>query len=383
MWRSPPTTWCPTATAASPAQGRVHRPHRLRQQVSPPWGTTRPTTSKYTIQLGEELYDGDLELRSSTADVFGRPATAWRYDNKNIGTYANEADVTYTAEVELGDIYKDMDLDSKTVADYMVDGADKGTLTLTRTASEKIGGNGVVIEAYLDDDDNVTIVETNVYVAEVATVDEDDDDEPYITLAALTGPAKNQHYETSAFDEEDIVLYTFADDEIQSVVLAEKVTGNVDKVNSSKNTFDIDGTTYKRSENYATSDNDINANHVGEDVVFYVDTYGFVMYVDEATASDDYAYVIDLGDDGVFDDSKTYVAKLLLTDGTVIEVETDKDYRKSTSLKGYIVSYTEDDGEYSLKGVSTKALAKVDTKLDINSGVASMSINDVKVYANS
>ena len=338
---------------------------------------------QYIIQLGEELFDGDLTEKGST-DAFGRPSTTWRYDRDVIGTYADKADATYTAKVELGDIYKDLGLDERTTADYVVDGNGQGTKTLYRGNDAEIGGNGVLIEAYVDSNDDVTLVEIRTYVAEVATVDEDDD-EPYITLADLgNGPADNERYETSAFDEEDIVLYTFADEEIQSVVLAEQVSGTVDRVNSTKNTFEVDGTTYKQSAEYASSANDITVSNVGEDAVFYVDAYGYVVYVDEATGSEDYAYVIDLGQEGTFS-RKTYMAQLLLTDGTVIEVETDKDYRteKNGKLNGHIVSYTEDDDEYTLEDASNRALATVGTKLTIDSGVSRMSINDNYVYANS
>src|SRR5699024_10939089 len=41
---------------------------------------------QYYVQLGEYLYDGDLQLRADT-DVFGRPARYWEYDGKEIGTY--------------------------------------------------------------------------------------------------------------------------------------------------------------------------------------------------------------------------------------------------------------------------------------------------------
>ena len=55
---------------------------------------------KYYVQLGEELYNGDLKLNDDV-DVFGRPARCWEYDGKEIGTYVNDSLLLqeYTSEV--------------------------------------------------------------------------------------------------------------------------------------------------------------------------------------------------------------------------------------------------------------------------------------------
>ena len=62
---------------------------------------------RYVVELGEQLYQGDLRLREGTNDDFGRPARTWLYENSEIGTYASDPDVTYSAKVEAGDVYKD------------------------------------------------------------------------------------------------------------------------------------------------------------------------------------------------------------------------------------------------------------------------------------
>ena len=48
---------------------------------------------RYIIQLGEDLFDGDLECADKTDD-FGRPGTKWTYKGTDIGTYAEAADDT-------------------------------------------------------------------------------------------------------------------------------------------------------------------------------------------------------------------------------------------------------------------------------------------------
>ena len=55
--------------------------------ISPLGNTTDGTTNQSYIQLGEELYDGDLKLYDNRTDAFGRPSRHWEYDGKGIGTY--------------------------------------------------------------------------------------------------------------------------------------------------------------------------------------------------------------------------------------------------------------------------------------------------------
>ena len=40
------------------------------------------------IQLGEDLYDGDLVKADGADDDFGRPSVKWTFENKEVGTYA-------------------------------------------------------------------------------------------------------------------------------------------------------------------------------------------------------------------------------------------------------------------------------------------------------
>jgi hypothetical protein len=58
-----------------------------------------------------EKYFSDLK-KSSGTDAFERPATVLKLKTTEIGTYADDADVTYTAEVNMGTIYTDLGLTS-------------------------------------------------------------------------------------------------------------------------------------------------------------------------------------------------------------------------------------------------------------------------------
>ena len=279
------------------------------------------------------------KLKSSTAtDDFGRPATKWTWKNKEVGTYAKDADATYTAQVKTGDIYSDLSLSKSVKADVTVDGKDDGTATIAKKGDTKLGANGVLTEVYLvKEDDEIVgadIIQINTYVGKVEDIDENKDDERYIVV-------DGKNYVTEEFEEDDIVLYTEADGEIQSVALAEKLEGTLTKISGSK--YTIDGETYSLS---AEAEN--GGVKVKNDVEFYLDAYGYIIKIDLAKDEitvDDLAYVLDTKGDE-FDG---YRAKLLFVDGSKKTVDTDEDYSK---LEKTIVSFeVNDDDEYELDAV--------------------------------
>ena len=272
-------------------------------------------------------------------DEFGRPATKWTWKNKEVGTYAKDADATYTAQVKTGDIYSDLSLSVKSVtADITVDGKADGTATIVKKGDTKLGANGVLTEVYLvKEDDEIVgadIIQINTYVGKVEDIDENKDDERYIVV-------DGKNYVTEEFEEDDIVLYTEADGEIQSVALAEKLEGTLTKISGSK--YTIDGETYSLS---AEAEN--GGVKVKNDVEFYLDAYGYIIKIDLAKDEitvDDLAYVLDTKGDE-FDG---YRAKLLFVDGSKKTVDTDEDYSK---LEKTIVSFeVNDDDEYELDAV--------------------------------
>ena len=281
-------------------------------------------------------------------DEFGRPATKWTWKNKEVGTYADEADATYTAQVKGGTIYSDLGLsvkDGTIPAEVIIDGVSADDEAITKKDEEtKFGGNGVLTEVFLtenDDDvvDGAIVVEINTYINEIDEIDENDDDERIIVLK------NGSTYVTEEFEEGDIVLYTVAGakKEIQSVALAEKLEGSLTKISGSK--YTIDGEVYELSATLNKSDVKVK---VKNDVEFYLDAYGYIIKIDPAKDEitvDDLAYVLDTKGDE-FDG---YRAKLLFVDGSKKTVDTDEDYSK---LEGTIVSFdVNDDEEYELDAV--------------------------------
>ena len=249
----------------------------------------------------------------------------------------------------------------------------------------------MLTEVYYDEDNNdILVVQVNTYVATVVrTVAATDKRDAYVIIspeAPLSGSAPisgNEEFETDQkFDDDAYVLYTYskAVDEIKSVELAEQITGTVTRAeNDNTNIADakaltIDGTRYKDSVNVAGEKlGDIS---VDEEYTIYLDSYGYMIYVEENDEIGDYALLYDVADRGSFVGKK---AELVFTDGTMKVVDTDENYTQVDNLKldldrdgdiddndqtafydrgvlqtPVIVTYRVDkDGVYSLRAVDT------------------------------
>ena len=324
----------------------------------------------YTVEFGER-YQPDLELKGSTDD-FARPAHTWFWKDHEIGTYTETPDAVYTAKVESGEIYRDLGLADSIVRDDVtayVDGEEvNNTDAIRRNSDDKIdnSANGVLTEVWYDsEDETVLITHVNTWVGTVVkTVD--DDDATYVVVApedvAPAGFGGNEKFETNvSFEDDQYVLYTYSQDsgEIESVMAAEDASGLVESAeNNATNDTDkaaltIDGTRYTASLKVAGEDlSDISD---GEEYIVYLDSYGYIIYVERIDEIGDYALVLDTASRGQFVGNK---AILVFTDGTSDVVDTDKNYCdgkvEDQIPDGTIVTYrVDEDGEYTLRAVDT------------------------------
>ena len=302
-------------------------------------GTTNiAQNDQYYIQLGEELYDGDLELRNNSEDDFGRPSRTWVYDGEDIGTYAKTEliRVTYTEKVEGGDIYNDI---GSTACDYdltyFVNGVEKSTSEtkdvadiLARRNETQVGttGNGVLTEVYVDTNaEETTIVEIHTYLAQ-ATSDYNDRTEKlslrvYLAVdkSGTTPDEKiiNRSVDLDDFagiesyEKDDFVLVTFAgeDREIKSIddpeiisdveISSYSVKGDDDEDVKEKymmKSITVDGTKYSASAdaaydaeclwNYKMSE----LKETTYDVI--LDQNGYVVGLEKNSGSSNYAFVV-------------------------------------------------------------------------------------------
>ncbi len=69
---------------------------------------TGTNTGKYYVQLGEDLFGGDLKLNASaSSDDFGAPANVWTYKDYT-GKYSKDAILTYTDSVKANELADDI-----------------------------------------------------------------------------------------------------------------------------------------------------------------------------------------------------------------------------------------------------------------------------------
>ena len=327
------------------------------------------------MQFAEKYFD-NLTVKTGSDD-FARPANVWKLKAEEIGTYTNAADATYTAEVKASTIYKDLGLGSNIAAkDVSVyeDGESQTASAIVKGDDDtKFGANGVLTEVFYDDDaDTVTITKVNTYIGSInKTVKATDKKDAYVVVTA-EGPVPVQGFDNEfetddKFADDDYVLYTYSltAKEIKSVEAAKKVEGTVtvaeNKVtnNADNKALTIDGTRYKAAakiggENLA----DVS---VKQDYTIYVDSYGYMIYVEEQEEVGDYALILNIkgGSDWYLGNR----VELLFTDGTTKIVTTDKDYAAKKDMKqNKIVTFkVNDDGEYTLKALdTTKTFAETD-----------------------
>ena len=346
---------------------------------------------QYYIQLGEELYDGDLTEKTST-DVYGRPATTWTYDRDEIGTYADEADVTYTVATEVSDIYSDLGLDATVDTkdiNYYEDGEPSDAqYDITRRGDDKYGAQGATTEVYYDDDtETVTISVINTFLGIVTDDDYTQDSEDGILITVYGAAADTFFLEGSSYDQDTVLLVQVADDEIQTVIgEPNTVEGSLTRIGVNKTTGDvenvtIDGTKYPVAAQYdANTDDDVIDGEaldnlkVDEDVtyVLYLDQYdNFIAaaVLDDSSVSD-LVYVYDKDIGTVLDGNRVkygVIVNVVRLDGTVEELVIGETH--TTESNSYLngisslikagefgeLSYDEDDDKYSLTTLNNTA----------------------------
>ena len=374
-------------------------------------GTGTNGVSGYTIELGEQLYNGDLRKESfengnGIYDVFGSPAVRWTYKNTEIGTYADEADATYTAEVKSKDIYKDLGL-SGTVDTYLViieDGVtytapdeDHNVTEIARNSDKKLGGNGTLVKAYkcvaIDrsgaSHDAVIISVVNTYLAQVDGAYNSDEGELDLDVLSTNAPSVESTLEDEDFgglnnfsDAEYVLVTVGATDatdsstqEIMTIASAEVMTGEVDKYTKGENVT-VDGTSYKYNKGsfYNNDDGAALADieyEVGKESKFVLDSYGYIIGLDEVNGANSYVYIDEFAAEGKYNRNETFYADAYFTDGTVEDITLNKidnkevtgfddDADKGTTIKieggtanaGWYKYTTTNKGEYNLTSIT-------------------------------
>ena len=169
----------------------------------------------YVVELGEQLYMGDLKLNDKTSDDFERPSRTWSYDGAEIGTYMKDELIvaTYTTGVtgrELYDLLTSATIKEYGFASYLDGGAgsiEKNDLVRSNNDDLDDTGNGVLTQVFLDlDDKEITVTSINTWLAK-ANNDYNEDSE---TLSVrifddeVNGSDGSTGYSTQVLDVADV-----------------------------------------------------------------------------------------------------------------------------------------------------------------------------------
>ena len=343
------------------------------------------------VELGEQLYRGDL-IKHEDQDKFGRPANIWEYDGQEIGTYPDDATFTYTAKENSKALYNDVGRSAAENYDWFVykngtrvTGYGVGDLASNRANDDddfvavEVGGDnytgtGVLTQVYVDNlDKDVYVAIVDTYVGEVTDTDEDS-----VTIRQLRDTNGNQpsldsrtfEMENPNFEDGTIVLYTQAKGEIMSVVAAESVSGTVNAYELKDPTDEKDSYAEMDEERYLYSvnmvknlenDTDEYPSGIGDEYVFYLDTYGNLIAFEGVESIDDFLFVENAVDDVV--GVRAYVT---FPDGAQQVIDVDQvrgnganpSYEDATTTGAYgtdgvvetnmVYTFAEDNGVYSL-----------------------------------
>ena len=326
-----------------------------RQYDSIDTGTTNiAANDQFYVQLGEELYGGDLQLRADT-DVFGRPARYWEYDGKEIGTYVNESLMIAEFNTAVsGDEMYDV-LTRNTVAKYDMDIAldgdyedsdafTKNDINRRNDADLKGTGRGVLTQVFVDnDDDIVTVTMINTWLA---IADEDYNEKKDQVKVTVYGIDTNgdvavngDYHDGFTLDGEDFLiediaegdalLVTVADDEVQTIAAAEAIAETeIAEFGTDGNYPDyveVDGTKYDfaKTSNY---DWTVLEDYTGvgavenlKDTIYtvYLDAYGNAIGVKVVEGTTNYLFITGIDLNGSNRKNQNADATVIFLDGTM------------------------------------------------------------------
>ena len=336
---------------------------------------------KFTMELGEDLFNGDLEKVAKQSDDFGRPAHVWEYKNDEIVTAADSADETYVVDdtkLTMGSILTDDDyfdyskedanVDSAT---YVLNGGDKDTKD---TDLQK----GDIVEVFEDDNGKVEKVVAIRYTAakidEVSTDLSNSEKKAGASYSIELVEVNNDSTSIGAgtyyddYDKDSEILNgfsanTYEEGTVLAVALSAKdnrtilasyvadtATGTVSSYKAN-DYVTVDGTKYTMAGKVDGTSKDFSFE---DEYNLYLTSDGYVIAVDGAAAANinDVYYIT-----GVYMTKSTmgtekYYAQAVALDGTVSEIELEKSEAGSGKIAEDVDApdklYTDVAGLYTL-----------------------------------
>ena len=280
------------------------------------------------IQQFCEYYFEYLQKNEADTDEFGRPAVSWRYRSSTIGTYSEEADGSFIASAEKGELY---DVIGRDVYNELVDSDSDVNLYVYvngEDVSDEYDDEDEMIDAYFirNEDDDATCTGRGV-LTEVF-VDDDTDD---VTITHI--------FTYVAQVDGDYVLVTVAEDEIQTIQPATVITGEVTAYTSTSSVT-VDGTRYYYSKTFndAVTDDGIEYN-LNDEYMLVLDENDYVLYSDGADGVNSYVLLSRVARAGSISDDLEASAYFL--NGTVDTIDLDDDSTGKADFGG-----TSEEGIY-------------------------------------
>ena len=296
------------------------------------------------VELGEKLYNGDLKLDEDTTDVFGRPARTWSYEGDEIGTFAQKELMVaeYTTAVTGKELY---DAVGKTAYDkydfYSYVNGEESDLykEISRNNKDDVKDidDGALTQVFVDtDDETATVTVINTYLAKASSDYNEKRDEVTFTVYGLNNSTKpvtvsGEDFAIEDVAEDDFVLVTYADKEIQSIsdvdILSDVEIKTFSTSGGKVTAVNVDGTKYNDSATLYYDDevlDDYTENNL-KDTTYnvYLDQYGYVIGVDIVDAAKNYVFITGVDASSSNLTTKNFEANALFLDGTsdVIDVK--------------------------------------------------------------
>ena len=366
------------------------------------------------VELGEQLYQGDLQLNDNTHDVFGRPARYWEYDGDEIGTYAKTELLkqSYTTEVTGRDLY-DL-LGSSTIREYSfnisVDGEteedvlgdayfDEGNLIRSNTKGVGDTGDGVLTEVYVDViNKTVDIAVINTYLAKAVDDYDERNDEATYAVWSIEDKGRDNLVKTLPDGDEvittdltvngddfaiedvakdDIVLVRVADGEIQEMIAPEVLDGVEITAFRTGHYVTVDGTQYDYADSIQYDEDVLDEyDHPNmKDTTYnvYLDPYGYAIGVEIVDEQNNYVFLTGMDSSNSNLANRNLDANVIFLDGTMDTVTVDSSdsefYTELGALMNTWCIYTVDNnGVYTLTEVATNNDQFAAQKEDVGQG---------------
>ena len=369
------------------------------------------------VELGEQLYNGNLELNDDARDDFGRPAREWKFKGNEIGTYVKKELIRkeWTTEVTGKDLYDEITksvLDDKNYdKNVYIDGQDDSdvneqlfelTATALRNNKDGVGatGNGVLTQLFIDpksgndrDQKDVTVAIINTYLAKAkADYSEKKDEVDFNVYGIKETTVKNEFmklvdarkntdddketltvtgddFAIEDIKKDDTFLVTVADGAIQTIEEPEVIAKATMTAFKKDSNVVVEGTKYDYSDtaewNYKVLDRYTGSgreNLKDKSYDVYLDKYGYAIGVDLVASADNYIFITGVDDALSNRYAKNIEASGIFLDGTMKEITYNAgdsdDILAGVTNYGLVntwCSYTVNkDGIYTLKQIANK-----------------------------